>query len=259
MAAPIRWLAGVVLIALAGCSSSPRQPPPDAPARTTRAVPESPPAQVTPPAPTLVESPAIVADEPTEAAETSFAPRDECSSQPGWPAFAERLRDAAKARDATALAELATQDITLDYGGGSGTDELKKRLADPKAALWHELDDALALGCAMQGGLAALPWYFWNIPDGTDGADTVIVTGNDIPLLRRPKSNADPITKLDWAMVTIDPATFDSKAPFSAVHTRTGKHEGYVATARLRSVLAYRLIAEPRDGDWRVTAFIAGD
>lgn len=207
----------------------------------------------------MVPDPVPLRAEVPPPAEPNYTPRDECSALPGWPAFSERLRAAVQARDATALAGLAAPDVLLDYGGGSGTGELAKRLTDPKAPLWHELDDALSLGCAIQGGLAVQPWYFWNLPDDIDSASTMVVTGSAVPLRARPSATAESTMTLNWPMVTIDSVRFDPKARFNVVRTREGKRKGYVETARMRSVLAYRLIAEPSNGDWRITAFVAGD
>jgi hypothetical protein len=56
--------------------------------------------------------------------------------------------------------------VTLDYGGGHGPAELQKRLSAPAgAAVWADLARILPLGCAVQGDLVVLPWFFWNVPD----------------------------------------------------------------------------------------------
>ena len=259
MRALVRSLTGAALLALAACGSSPRQPASDATPRAAVAPSQAAPVTEEPPVAAAVPDPVPPRAAVPPLAEPDYTPRDECSALPGWPAFSERLRAAVQARDATALAGLAAPDVLLDYGGGSGTGELAKRLADPKAPLWHELDDALSLGCAIQGGLAVQPWYFWNLPDDIDSASTMVVTGSDVPLHARPSATAEPVAMLDWPMVTIDSVRFDPKARFNLVRTREGRRKGYVETTRMRGVLAYRLIAEPNNGDWRITAFVAGD
>ncbi|KAJ8137542.1 hypothetical protein OY671_009245, partial [Metschnikowia pulcherrima] len=80
--------------------------------------------------------------------EARYAPREDCDKAPGWKAFRGRSATAVTARDAGASAASADPNIRLDYGGGSGADELKKRSADPKAGSWQESDRISPLGCS---------------------------------------------------------------------------------------------------------------
>ncbi|MCW1382460.1 hypothetical protein OLX02_06465 [Novosphingobium sp. KCTC 2891] len=245
------------LLALTACDRPDAAPTRRAaPSPTARAVPAPSPAPAEPvPAPSV--APASV---PSEApAPARYAPRDECAAQPGWPAFRARLGDAVKARDGAALAALAAQDVTLDYGGGHGRDELASRLVDPAtgAALWADLARILPLGCAARDELAVMPWYFWNVPEDLDPGTAMLATGPSVPLRQRPAPDAPDVAALSWEMVTLAPG-FDPAARFTQVETADGR-KGYVETASLRSVLARRIIAERKDGEWRVTAVVAGD
>lgn len=197
-----------------------------------------------------------MASQDTELAAVTYAPQDECAAKPGWPTFRKALGAAIAARNADALAALASADVTLDYGGGSGTAELKKRLADPTGPLWKELDAILPLGCAVEGGLAAMPWVFWNVPDDIDSYSAMLIVGADTPLTAKPGGKT--LGTVGWHIVGIDPLNFDPKAVATRVTLDNGD-KGFVETARLRSLLDYRLIAEPKDGAWQITAFIAGD
>lgn len=240
-------------LALAGCG----QDAAPAPERTANAVP-SPQQASTAPSETPEAAPSEIASSATPAPITgkTYAPRDDCSDAPGWPAFRQSLAAAIRDKDADAVAALAAPDITLDYGGGSGTDELKKRLADPERQLWRELAGILPLGCAVEGGLAAMPWVFWNVPDDIDSYSAMLVTGDDVDLLDAPKGQ--PQGNVGWFIVGIDPMGFKPGAKLTRVTLDNGE-KGWVETARLRSLLDYRLIAEPKDGTWKITAFIAGD
>lgn len=246
-------LIAVAWLALAGCgqdaapvaeSSASAALPPVKASATPSQVPEDAP------------SPAASSAEPVPIAGKTYAPRDDCSDAPGWPAFRQSLAAAIRDKDADAVAALAAPDITLDYGGGSGTDELKKRLADPERKLWRELAGILPLGCAVEGGLAAMPWVFWNVPDDIDSYSAMLVTGDDVDLLDAPKRQ--PQGNVGWFIVGIDPMAFKPGAKLTRVTLDNGE-KGWVETARLRSLLDYRLIAEPKDGTWKITAFIAGD
>ncbi|WP_338467890.1 hypothetical protein RXV95_04890 [Novosphingobium sp. ZN18A2] len=208
------------------------------------------------PAPT---SPATSGAGPKPVAEKRFAPRNDCASLPGWSAFHERLAKAVAEKDADAFARLARPEVKLDYGGGSGRAELRKRLSDRRRGLWSQLSRIMPLGCAVADGIVAMPWYFWNLPTGIDPYDTMLVTGEAVPLRAKPDADARTLATLDWPMVAVPGGKFDSTAKYTPVRTRAGKQDGYVLTAKLRSVLDYRLIAERRDGTWQITAFVTGD
>ena len=187
----------------------------------------------------------------------SLPPKDDCTPLPGWSSFRERLEQAIRSKNAEAFAALASADIRLDYGGGSGRAELLKRLGDPKRGLWQELEAILPLGCATDNGLTVLPWFFWKVPDDIDPYTTLLAAGADVPLLVRPDDGAKVTTTLNWALVRIK-GPLDRSERFTKV-TVAANTSGYVRTSELRSLLDYRLIAENKSGEWRVTAFIAGD
>lgn len=252
-------LATAALAALAGCGNGSE---PDASPSASAASP------IPPPSPRASESAAAPEPEasepatlaPTSVKEARYAPRDECQKQPGWPAFHKAVVAAIRKRDAQALSKLAAPDIALDYGGGNGAAELIKRLDDPDTKLWQELDALLPLGCAVQGGLAAMPWVFWNVPEDIDSYRAMLVLGDDTTLLDKPldKPGGKPSAQAGWTIVGIDPMDFDSEAKAIRVTTHDGT-KGWIETRKLRSLLDYRLIAEPKQGQWQITAFIAGD
>lgn len=187
----------------------------------------------------------------------SLPPKDDCAPLAGWTSFRERLEKAVRSKEAEAFAALTSADVRLDYGGGSGRVELLKRLADPKRALWHELEQILPLGCATDNGLAVMPWYFWNVPDEIDPYTTLIAIAADVPLLTRPDDRAEIKSVLNWKLVSIK-GPLDPSDPFTKV-TTAADTSGYIRTSQLRSLLDYRLIAENTAGEWRITAFVAGD
>jgi len=246
-------------MALAGCNSEPNPVATEVDVKPSAVAtgPADPAPSLAPlPDPAASTSAAALPDEPVALAGVRYAPRDDCSAKPGWAAFRKALTTAVRARDADALAALAAPDIALDYGGGSGSDELKKRLADPERGLWQELSAIMPLGCAVEAGLAAMPWVFWNAPESIDSGTAVLVLGEETPL--REKPGGKDISPAGWFIVSIDPMTFDPKAKATRVTLDNGQ-KGWIETAKLRSLLDYRLIAEPQDGTWRITAFIAGD
>ncbi|MCY1669881.1 hypothetical protein OVA07_02520 [Novosphingobium sp. SL115] len=246
------WIALAGALALAACGSEPAPAPSATPAAPPSELPDAPPSAEPEPS----SAPVISTSKTASAVSATYAPQDECADKPGWPTFRKALGSAIKGRDVEGMAALASADVTLDYGGGSGIAELKKRLTDPASGLWKELDAILPLGCAVEGGLAAMPWVFWNVPDDIDSYSAMLVLGDDTPLLAKPGGKA--VGAAGWQIVGIDPLDFAPKAPATRVTLRDGG-KGYVETERLRSLLDYRLIAEPKGGTWQITAFIAGD
>jgi hypothetical protein len=184
-----------------------------------------------------------------------YEPRDECSGLEGADDFLGKLKAAVAARDIDAFVALAAEDIKLDFGGGEGANELRKRLQVEKSSLWTELDELLALGCAhdKQGGMT-IPWYFAQDMDA-DPFQAMIVTGKDIPLLSSEDGKA--LGRVTWDAVLLDSAP-EEEGPFTKVSYGEIK-DAYVATAKLRSPIDYRLIMSSRNGKWSITAFIAGD
>lgn len=257
------WLGAAALAALAGCG---REAPAPAPEREANAPGAKPPELVAPIAPPV--DAATASPEPTEPVPSAepaakpgpvvaYPPRDECAKLPGFAEFRDKLFAAAKAKDVEALAALADPKINLDFGGGAGTDELRKRLSDPKVRLWDEIAALSGLGCAVDGGIATMPAIFSRVPEDVDAATTMLVTGTDVPMRAKPERTAETVRTLDWALVSLAKG-FDPGATYTEVTAADGSR-GHVLTAKLRSLLDYRLIAERQGEDWKITALIAGD
>lgn len=265
------WTVALASLALAACQREPAPQESASPTATpsASATPEPTPTPPAPsPSPTLALPVKPTPDVPLTPADTAsalpaiaLAPRDDCAALPGWSAFATRLAAAVKARDAAALAALSSPDVTLDYGGGHGPAQLQKRLAAPAgAAIWADLARILPLGCAVQGDLVVMPWFFWNVPDEVDPGMTMLVTGQGVPLRAKPSDTAPEVDRLDWSLVTIATSpSYNPAARYTAVITGKPQRKGWIETARLRSLLARRIIAERKGDDWHISALVAGD
>ena len=252
-------VAALALIGACGRDPAPEAPPANNPAQATAlAVPVAPSASPSPepsvePSPTA--SPSVT---PSPVALTAYAPRDECAKAPGFAAFRTQLAAAVTKRDVDAVVALADPKVNLDFGGGAGTDELRKRLVAENSPLWANLSELLTLGCALDGSVTTQPWIFSRVPDSIDAAKTMLVTGTEVPLRAKPAPTAAQVRALDWALVALAGDAFDSKAAYAEV-IAADSSRGFVATRKLRSVLDYRLIADRQGEDWRITALIAGD
>lgn len=192
-------------------------------------------------------------------AEGPYAPRDECREVPGAESFRRALAKAVKERDPDALAALAAPDVKLDFGGGTGTAELRARLAQGQRSLWDELDALLELGCAVnrQGGIV-MPWYSAQSIKDVDPMTGMIVTGENVPLYEGADPRSARLAELSWDAVELAEG-LEPEADFQKVTTADGKTTGYVASDRLRSLIDYRLMASSRDGKWSFTNLVAGD
>jgi len=193
----------------------------------------------------------------------AFAPRDACFKTPGARAFAAFLRGAIARRDANALAQLAAEDVRLDFGGGAGRAELRRRLTGAEGGeLWRELAEAANLGCAMSEGDMVFPWLFAQELGDVDPFDALVVTGPAVPLYRRADSRLAPVARLNWQLVLAqgDGLAADAgKRPLRRISVIGSRLEGYVPTTSLRSPLAHRLLVSRTGAGWRITAFVAGD
>ncbi|MXO60206.1 hypothetical protein GRI89_11715 [Altererythrobacter salegens] len=213
------------------------------------------------PADNLVESAGqlVGAEQPVDEklAEGRYAPRDTCSDLKGADTFRQDLAVAVQARDADGLAALAAEDVKLDFGGGTGREELRKRLTGKEWNLWDELDELLTLGCSAnaQGGLT-IPWYFDQPIDGVDPYSGMLVTGEKVPLRESPQADSAVLEEISWDVVTIDALRPDDR--YQQVTSRDGK-SGFILTDKLRSLVDYRLSAASRNGSWRIVSLVAGD
>jgi len=186
-----------------------------------------------------------------------WAPQDTCAEVEGADQFRTRLAAAVKARDVDGVVALAADDVKLDFGGGGGSAELRKRLADDSLGLWGELDALMALGCSAneEGGIT-IPWFFDQDLGKIDPYYGMLVTGENVPLLERPDPASKPVATISWDLVEI--ASLNPESAYQRVEFGDGK-VGFVATDKLRSLIDYRLSASSRNGRWRIISFVAGD
>ena len=195
--------------------------------------------------------------QPTPLAKGKWAPRDTCAEVEGAEQFRARLAVAIEARDAAALAALAAEDVKLDFGGGAGKAELRSRLEDEELGLWDELDALMTLGCSAnaQGGIT-IPWFFDQNMGERDPYFSMLIMGEDVPVLERADAASRRVGAVSWDLAEI--ASLNPESAFQQVELADGT-VGYVASDKLRSLIDYRLVASSRNGRWRITSFVAGD
>lgn len=197
----------------------------------------------------------------TQASAEHLYPRDECATIEGADAFRMGMVTAVANRNLELLRPHISDDILLDFGGGSGWEELATRLEERE--LWLALDEVLSLGCAANDTSESgeegfsMPWV-WNQDTGAeDPFNSLLAKGWKVPMRTEGRADAPLVRHLNWEMVELA-QDWQGDEEYLRVRTRKGE-EGYVAMRELRHELDYRMIVERREGRWQVTAFIAGD
>ena len=199
-----------------------------------------------------------IAAQPTTPPQGRFAPGNDCIGLPGAKQFFLTLDNAVTNHDAEALLGITDAKVKLDFGGGTGLQTFRERLADPQGKLWPALAKITALGCAhAENGDMVMPSFADQQMDGVDPATALIVTGANVPVRQTPAPAAPAVDTVSWDAVTLA-GQFDSKVQFQHVKTAAGK-DGYIASDSLRSPLAYRLRAARIGGGWRIVSFVNGD
>ena len=195
--------------------------------------------------------------ESTPLARGKWAPQDDCGEVEGAGPFRQMLSAAVRARDTDAVVALAADDVKLDFGGGGGSAELRKRLADDSLGLWDELDALMALGCSAneQGGIT-IPWYFDQDLGRADPYTAWLVAGENVPVYAAAAPGSRQLGTVSWELVEI--AEIDPEAPRQRAELADGT-VGFLPLDSLRSVIDYRLVASSRNDRWRITSFVAGD
>jgi len=257
----MRYLGGLsVLLALAGCHS--KSEPPQAPSSGEAVLPSSsasPVPTVTASDPDPTKAASLWLDRQTEPRQKGkYAPRDACRELPGARAFRERLAAAVEARDADAIAAMASPDIRLGFGGEDGRKRFLAALKAPDGKAMKELAELLPLGCAASEGRGlTIPWYFAQDFGDLDTYSAMLVTGQDVSLQMEGRGGPVENARVSWDIVTLPPSGLKPTADNQEVafHGKVGA----IATSELRSLLDYRLLANRKGDTWQITAFVAGD
>lgn len=258
----MRHLGGLMVLALlAGCNSKseqPQSPPSSGAALTSEAASPVPTVTASDPDPTKAAS--LWLDQQTEPRQKGkYAPRDACRELPGARAFRERLAAAVEARDADAVAAMASPDIRLGFAGEDGRKRFLAALKASDGKAMKELATLLPLGCAAsEGGGLTIPWFFAQDYGDVDSYSAMIVTGADVPLLAAANAGGAAKRQLSWDLVTLDKG-WHPDLQFQQVTVVGSGAKGFVATDKLRSMLDYRLLANRKGETWQITAFVAGD
>jgi hypothetical protein len=187
----------------------------------------------------------------------SLRPIDQCSGDPSFAKFQDRLKRVVLKKDQKALLNLLAPDVLVDFGGGSGRKAFEERWSfDPHeyCNVWDQLETMLKLGCARDAEARIIPSLVMQL--GTDSGDSepvLILPGAKLHNGagdRGPGANVRP-----W---TLAAATSRESDTMTGVRLPDGR-KGYVADSFLYEPLGYRMTIERRRREWTITMFVAGD
>lgn len=187
--------------------------------------------------------------------------------------YREELLEDIVSRDVDAVVLAAAPNVHLDFGGGEGRAEFRKRLtlseedlseeyahlADrQRETYWDELETALRLGGVFTRANQFEAPYTWSVEltGNEEPFSTSFIIGSDIPMRIRASKYGDVITVLDEDIVQV--LEGGKGTDFIEVQLAGGRR-GFVHKDNLRSPIDYRAIFEKKSGLWLMTAFIAGD
>jgi len=195
------------------------------------------------------------------AAPTRLPPVERCGGDPEFTAVRTRLEQVIQQKDIDGLLSLTAQNVRVTFGGHYSREDFKQHWGRSKdqSELWKELRRATKLGCATaidgQGEeYRAMPAMFVTGGD-LDGFATWVALPEAI-MRARPSPKA-PVRMRLPAWTVLEEVDHDG-GPWIEARTPKGR-KGFVSTDQARSIIDYRIIFGRRDGEWKITAFVAGD
>ena len=200
------------------------------------------------------------------AAPVRLPPVEQCRDDRDFSRFRRELESSVAKRDLGRLTPLMAPGIRLSFGSAVSDPDFRLHRRSEAGgeglwqnALWDELEKVMRLGCATARDGAGNEYRAWPAMfitgDRFDGYETWVSLPGAVQR-RLPRKGAPIVQRLPpW---TVLHEIGDGTMPYIEVRTPKGRR-GFVARSELRSLIDYRLVAQRRDGDWRITAFVAGD
>lgn len=190
-------------------------------------------------------------------------PVDEAAKDASFFIFRSHLIEAVVARDTGQLAGFLSPKILNNFGGNGGIEEFKQQWQpDDKASkLWAELGRVLSLGgkFSKDGGFAA-PYYYaaWPDDDSIDAFEWVAITGENIRVREKADANSTIVARVSFELVQVEEQQDGASGEWTKIKLADGR-KGFVASRFTGSGVGYRALFSKENGEWRMTAFVAGD
>ena len=200
----------------------------------------------------------LMVSAPAAAFPDRLPPIDQCSADAGFTAFLAELKRVTAARDKNAFLALLADDVTVDFGGGSGRAALAIAWSfDPgeHGNLWEWLDRMLGMGCARVDGARVIPSLIEQVDTEDDDVFDMRLILPGAKLFREPGNEATASDVPSWTVVEAANTGGDL---WTGVILPDGR-KGWIADEDLYEPLSYRMTIEKRGTEWMITAFVAGD
>ena len=197
--------------------------------------------------------------QPAQVEPVRVPPTDQCIGDPAFVEYREKLTAAVAQRDVDALKPLVAPDVLVNLGGGRGwTDFSSEWTLDrpQQSGLWRELDNLLRLGCEELDNSQTMPGNFSRLGEFDDALPAYFAIEAGAALRSRPDDSAPIVATLDSHLL------FENleAAPDGWLNARLSDgRSGFVRLSAVRSAIDYRAGFEKRDGEWKMTSFVAGD
>jgi hypothetical protein len=182
--------------------------------------------------------------------------------------FKQRLHQAVRDRDADFIRKIAAPNIVLGLGPRPITiDDLG--ISDPSAIVWQHLDRILTLGCN------ANPYQeeAWNCPpsvsEGSLDPSNIYIVGEGINVRTEPNLASPVIAVLSNTEVVLDSIGYSALSAQQRTELETlegwipivtpDAQRGYISSRYAYYLLGHRATFSQRNGEWKMTSFVAGD
>jgi hypothetical protein len=214
-------------------------------------------------APAIAESSTVPPETKCAASPATLCPADDSATDPAFAAYRARLLEAVSQRSESMLLPLIAPDVRTSFGAGGGIAEFKKnwKTSSRDSRLWPELETIMKLGGTFRGEgnqrMFWTPYVYSTWPDSADSFESVAAIRAGVTVREKANSDSPTVATLDWSIVRLLPP-FDPNAHWQHVRTADG-HEGWVTSDSVRSPLAYRAGFARVNGEWKMTALVAGD
>lgn len=194
------------------------------------------------------------------AAPNSFPPTDNAAADPSFLAFRDDLIRIVKEQDTKALLKIVHPNIEFSFGDDPGADGFAREWKlnrGNESSIWKEILAVLELGGNFNAaGEFVAPYIFANWPANRDGFDyqAVIVPETDVRATASARGKS--VAKVGYEILKL--RNVNSPEGWLPVIAPNGKR-GFLPSGALRSPIDYRAFFKKEEGEWKMTAFIAGD
>lgn len=198
--------------------------------------------------------------------------RDQVPSNSSFHQFRERLKQAIRDRDAGFIEAIADPNIQITFGIPVPFSSLG--FDDPNSLSWKRLERIINIGCTPYEAPAGVEMGAYQCPHVSqaslgDPFSDVYIVGENINVRAQPSPDSPVMDVLSDEVVKSDPDGLDRLTPqqreeqqtdegWQPVITPTGQR-GYVSSRYAYYPAGYRARFENKQGQWKITAFIAGD